>query len=244
MSDPLPNPLEPESHLSRISTQLEITGWNLALRYQRAIQRFLCKVLEDQTAADDVTQEILIKLMQGGFDGWQGRGRFRDFLKAAVRREAMAYLKQSRQIDLLDLRDAPDGGDKLDALWDVEWAREIKALAWHNLLRYQLGHRRSRNQHECTGNVFYTLLRLWVRYPHDRISDLTRRLAQKTRRPFTEDNVRQQLARARGKFVELLKEEVLRGLPPDHAGAIDRELLTHNLAHYVRKFLRTTEAPP
>src|SRR5262249_34441309 len=147
------------------------------------------------------------KLLRGDFGRWEGRGRFRDYLKAAVRHEALTYLKGARKLDFTDLRDEADPGASLEALWDVEWEREVKALAWHNLLRYQLQHRRGRNQHEGSGNVFYTLLRLRVKYPRDRIPDLTRRLAQKTGRAYTEANVRQQLARARRKFVELLQQE-------------------------------------
>jgi hypothetical protein len=243
MSEPLPAPREPESHLSQISTCPGLSGPDLALRYQRAIQRFLCKVLKDEAAAADLTHNLLVKLLRGDFGRWEGRGRFRDYLRAAVRNEAGTYLNGVRKVDCADLSGVADGEGVQDALWDVEWAREIKTLAWHNLLRYQLRHRRVRNQHGGSGNVFYTLLRLWVNYPRDRIPDLTRRLAQKTGRPYTEANVRQQLARARGKFVELLKQEVLSGLPPDCSAAIDQELLTQNLARYVRKF-RREEAPP
>ena len=83
-----------------------------------------------------------------------------------------------------------------------------------------------------------------MKYPRDRIPDLTRRLAEKTGRPYTEANVRQQLARARRKLVALLTQEVLRGLPPDQTTAIDQELLTQNLTRYVRKLRGEKETPP
>lgn len=238
MSDHPPASSDPESHLSRISTQSGLGAPELALRYQRAIQRFLCKVVKDEDTAADLTQNVLVKLLRGDFGRWEGRGRFRDYLKAAVRHEAITFLQSSRKLAVADLRAEADPNGTLDELWDAEWAREVKTLAWHNLLRYQLRHRRGVNQHRRSANVFYTLLRLWVKHPRDRIPDLTRRLAEKTGRPFTESNVRQQLTRARGKFVELLKQEVLKGLPADDSAALDQELLTQNLAHYVRRFRR------
>jgi hypothetical protein len=244
MSDHHPPSSDPESHLSWISTQSGLGAPELALRYQRAIQRFLCKVVKGEDAAADLTQNMLVKLLRGDFGRWEGRGRFRDYLKAAVRHEAIAFLKSSQKLAVADLRGEADPHETLDALWDAEWAREIKTLAWHNLLRHQLRNRRGVNQHRRSGNVFYTLLRLWVKYPRDRIPDLTRRLAQKTGRSFTEANVRQQLARARGKFVELLKQEVLNGLPADDSAALDQELLTQNLARYVRKFRREGAPDP
>ena len=217
---------------------------DLALRYQRAIERFLRKVLNDPAAAADLTHNLLVKVLRGDFGRWEGRGRFRDYLKAAVRHEAHSYLQGARKLQFTDLSGVADGTGTLDDLWDVEWAREVKTLAWHNLLRYELQDRRGRNQHGRSGNVFYTLLRLRVKYPRDRIPDLTRRLAEKTGRPYTEANVRQQLARARRKLVALLTQEVLRGLPPDQTTAIDQELLTQNLTRYVRKLRGEKETPP
>jgi hypothetical protein len=228
-----------ESHLSRISTQSGLTVQDLALRYQRAIERFLRKVLRDDDAAADLTQDILVKLLRGDFGRWEGRGRFRDYLKAAVRHAAIAHLKSSRKPDVTAVDAVPEAGDSLDDLWDVEWATEIKTLAWHSLQRYQLKHRRTRNQHGGSPNVFYTLLRLRLKYPRDKIPQLTQRLVEKTGRSFTQANVRQQLARARRKLVEFLKREVVTGLPPDGSAAIDLELLAHNLAEYVRKLSRS-----
>jgi RNA polymerase sigma factor (sigma-70 family) len=243
MSDLPPPPCEPESHLSRISSESGLTVQDLALRYQRAIERFLSKVLKDAAAAADLTQDILVKLLRGDFGRWEGRGRFRDYLKAAVRHAARSYLASARKLTVTDFGAEADRNDAQDSWWDVEWAREIKTLAWHNLLRYQLRHRRASNQHGGSGNVFYTVLRLRLKYPRDNIPDLTRRLIQKTRRPFTEANVRQQLARARRKFVELLRQEVVNGLPPDCSATLDQELLEHNLARYVRRFQRQPAAP-
>lgn len=244
MSEPHAPSSEYAAHLSQISTDSGLTGDELCLRYQRPIYRLLCVVVSDPEAAADLTQDILIKLVRGDFGRWEGRGRFRDYLKVVVRHAAIDYLTRDGKIRLIDLNPEAEPKDVLDALWDVEWAREVKILAWHNLRRHQLKLRQVRNQHAGAVNVFYTLLRLRVKHPRARIPELTRRLVRQTRRAYTEANVRQQLARARDKFVELLKQEVLRGLPPDRAAELNQKLLDQNLARYVRKFMRVKQAPP
>ena len=120
MSDSIRASTEPESHLSRISTRSGLSVQDLALRYQRAIERFLRKVLNDPAAAADLTHNLLVKVLRGDFGRWEGRGRFRDYLKAAVRHEAHSYLQGARKLQFTDLSGVADGTGTLDDLWDVE----------------------------------------------------------------------------------------------------------------------------
>src|SRR5262245_5988742 len=71
----------------------------LVLRYASAIRRYLGAVLRSRDDADELAQEVIVRLMRGDFAGADpSRGRFRDFLKTAVRNMVSNHWsKQSRR---------------------------------------------------------------------------------------------------------------------------------------------------
>src|SRR5207249_3687480 len=67
------------------------------LRYGRAMQLYLVVLLKNRHDAEDVAQEFFLRITRHGFlHARQDRGRFRDYLKVAVRNAALNFLR-SRQ---------------------------------------------------------------------------------------------------------------------------------------------------
>src|SRR4051812_26095858 len=78
----------------------------LVLRYYQAIARYLNDLMKDEEDASEVAQDVLVRLLNGNFTGATAeKGRFRDYLKKAVRNTALTFLrlKQKRAARLKDL---------------------------------------------------------------------------------------------------------------------------------------------
>src|SRR4029077_16105146 len=64
----------------------------LVLKYRRAIRAYLGAMLRDDHAADELTQDAVMRLLSGDFAGaTPEKGRFRNYLKVAVRNMARTY---------------------------------------------------------------------------------------------------------------------------------------------------------
>ena len=58
----------------------------LVLRYLPAMRRYIAALLRGGPDADDVTHDVVVRLLSGDFAGADpARGRFRDLLKTAIR---------------------------------------------------------------------------------------------------------------------------------------------------------------
>src|SRR5262245_42827101 len=74
-------------------------------RYGGAVRRYLGAILRDDAAADDLTQEFGLALLQGKLvHASPGKGRFRDYLKAVVVHLVSRYRQQQKR----GSRPAPD----------------------------------------------------------------------------------------------------------------------------------------
>src|SRR3954466_3601502 len=90
----------PPPGLKQISTHwpLITDPAQFVLRYAPAIRQYLVALLRNAHEADDVTQEFLLRgLLRGFVRTTHLRGRFRDYLKTAVRNAALSHL--SRRAD-------------------------------------------------------------------------------------------------------------------------------------------------
>ncbi len=240
----MPQPPQPpsDSRLDAISTQHSllraahhgsITSAGparnaLALRYRRAIRGYLGALLKDDQDADEVAQMVLVKLLQGDFArATPDRGRFRDYLKVAVRNTALTHLRRKDSPLRHELADdtAACGGDEE---WLADWRRTVLDRAWDLLQE----HERSR-----PGNLAYTLLRLLADHPDDDSEQLAERVSAILGRPIRADAVRKQISRARRKFAELLLDEVAETLDEPSPDRVEEELIETGLMDHVRDFL-------
>jgi RNA polymerase sigma-70 factor (ECF subfamily) len=207
----------------------------LLLRYYGAAYRYLCGTLHDEAAAQELTQEFAVRFLRGDFRRADpGRGRFRDFLKTALRHLVIDHWRtQKKDLPPLPPDSAlagaagPDAGDRLDEDFREKWCEELLAQTWEAL----------REEQERTGQPYHTVLR-WKAEDHEvRAAELAVRLAAERGGHFTEAGVRQIVRRARQRFADLLLDEVAHSLPGCTPAQLEEELTDLGLIDYCRAAL-------
>jgi RNA polymerase sigma-70 factor (ECF subfamily) len=214
----------------------------LLLRYYGAVYRYLLGTLHDPEAAEELTQEFAVRFLRGDFQRADPqRGRFRDFLKTAVRHLALDHWeRQKRQegrypraltpADAED-RTAPPVGDDLDRTFVDNWRKELLARAWEALRSFQ----------EETGQPYHTVLLLKTEHPDLHSPQFAEQLGLRLDKVFTEEGVRQLLHRARKKFADLLVAEVAHSLQTTDHAALEQELIELDLLCYCQAALERRE---
>jgi RNA polymerase sigma-70 factor (ECF subfamily) len=206
----------------------------LLLRYGGAVYRYLLKLVADPEAAGDLCQEFALRFVRGDFHrAAPGRGRFRDFVKAAVV-HLVADHRRRRQAGprRVPLGAGPAGepaglaGDPRD-LFEQLWKAELLDRAWEGMAR----------EEEAGGGSAYTVLRLKAEEPGLTAAEIAARLPPRQGRPVTAQGVRQTLHRARERFALLLLDEVARSLPADTREEMEEELTALSLLPYCRPVL-------
>ncbi|HEY7426484.1 MAG TPA: sigma-70 family RNA polymerase sigma factor [Gemmataceae bacterium] len=149
----IPQEETPKSRLEDISTE-----WNLicdpahfVLRYAPAIQRYVGALVRNRHDAEEVAQEFFLRVTQHGFFRPEREGRFRDYLKAAVRNAALNHLRRNRGPKPIDYGFLQDSlADKTqaaaDQVWTAEWRKGLLERACRALEEHQ------RKSH---GNLFH-----------------------------------------------------------------------------------------
>jgi hypothetical protein len=205
----------------------------LALRYSGAIRRYVGALVRDDQDADELAQDVLVRILRGDFGGADPeRGRFRDLLKVAVRNMVRTFWsKQNRRrgtaLDVDDMADEREM-EEAEAAWQATWQSSVLSLAWRALESFEQSH---------PGSVVHLVLRLRTDYPDDDSEQLAARLSTAAGRPFAAPATRQQLRRARLRFAQLLAEEVAHGLKDSSPESVEEELRELGLLEYVREFL-------
>ncbi|MBI1914311.1 MAG: sigma-70 family RNA polymerase sigma factor [Planctomycetes bacterium] len=204
------------------------------LRYATAVRKYLDALLKDPHDAEDVAQEFLLHVFERGFvNAVPERGRFRDYLKRAVRNTAISYWrrKHSRSHEVLpDVlpADVDDPHQAAEAAWLAEWRRCVLNKAWLSLEAYQI---------RSPGNLFHTVLRLSVDHPDESSDALAARASRCIGRPLRADAFRKQLSRARRHFAGLLLHQVLQELESPTPEEVRAEFDEFGLMPYVADFL-------
>lgn len=204
----------------------------LVMRYRKAIRGYLGALLKDDSAADELAQDVIVRLLNGDFAAASPeRGQFRNFLKIAVRNMARSYWEKRNRssaaaVDLNQLAGA--NHDEPESEWNDEWRSTVLQTAWDALKEYENAH---------PGNLFYTLFRLRSESPQLKSEGLAARLAEVTGQKATGPTVRQNLRRARFLFAQYLVEEVARSLDKPGPEAVEEELAELRLIRYVKDFM-------
>jgi RNA polymerase sigma-70 factor (ECF subfamily) len=222
--------------LDQISTRWPLLGdaAQFVLRYAPAIRKYLRALLRDADDAEEVAQEFLVKgLLRGFVRTTHLQGRFRNYLKTAVRNAALNYLQRQRGARRADLDpdrlaapEEPSSPD--DQAWLAEWRRCALQRAWEAL---------DSHQRQARGSLCYTVLRLAVDHQDEDSTALAARAAEQTGRPLRPDAFRKQLSRARRLFAEFLLAEVTQTLEEPTPDRVQEELVETGLMPYVRDFL-------
>jgi DNA-directed RNA polymerase specialized sigma24 family protein len=204
------------------------------MRYAPAIQRYIAAIVRNPHDAEEVCQEFLAKVFQQGFDpGTITRGRFRDYLKAAVRNAALTHLRRPRptmqDVDLLADLAAPNQSlNEADQVWNNQWRACLLERIWQTL---------ESCESQIPESLFYTVLRMEVDHPELNSDQQAERLSQRLGRPYRADAFRKQVSRARQMFARLIAYEIRQTLEKPTADDIEDELNDLNLMKYVRAYL-------
>lgn len=212
------------------ATQAGPARETLVLRYAGAIRGYVGAMVPHAADADELSQEIVMRLLRGDFSGADPRrGRFRDLLKVSVRNQVRTFLtKQQRRAGVdYDLNQAADA-EPVDPAWDESWRGTVLSNTWAALEHYQRSHR---------GSIAYTVLKLRVDFPDDDSPQQAERLSQAIGKPINAAAARQQLRRARLRFAEFLLEEVSRLIDDPTPTRVQEELISVGLFEYVKEFL-------
>jgi DNA-directed RNA polymerase specialized sigma24 family protein len=201
------------------------------LRYAPAIRGYLA-VLLPSAEVEEVLHEFLVSVFEQGFRPERvHRGRFRDYLIAAVRYRAWRHLrrKKPQQLSLAQAEEiAVDTEPPPDAEWVAGWRQCLLDRAWQAL---------EWNERHSPRNRHYTVLKLTVDHP-DADSRTLARLVD-VDPPLSPAAFRQQLSRARALFARVLIDEVEATLERPTPERVMEELAELGLlAHVRRHFLR------
>lgn len=214
------------------------TRWSLLkdpmqflFRYGPAIRSYLAVLLANPDDADEICQDILVRVVRDGFAGaTPEKGRFRSYLKVAVRNAALMHLRRRRPAQPPEelWQQLADADHDADRAWLADWQRCALNKAWRALEAHERTNR---------GNLFATSLRVSVDSPGLRSDELAALVSEQVGRSVSAVALRKQLSRARQMFAKLLVEEVKQTLQDPTPEAIAEELIELGLMPYVRDYL-------
>ncbi|MCX7420020.1 MAG: sigma-70 family RNA polymerase sigma factor [Planctomycetia bacterium] len=231
------NQVTPKSVLEQISTCWPMISnpVQFVMRYARAIQKYVAAIVRDPHDAEEVAQDFLVRVFDKSFCPENvSRGRFRDYLKSAVRYVAISHLRKRRAVELSEemLASIIQPDSDADLAWTHEWQSCVLERAWQSLELYQ---------QQTKDNGFYSVLRLHTDHPQKSSEELATQFAEQLGRPLRADAFRQQLRRARKHFAKLIVAEVRQTLQNPTAQTVEKELVDLLLMPYVREFLTVAD---
>ena len=223
----------PNESLSLISTHWPtITdATKFVLRYAPAIRGYLQMLLSQPADVDEALQDILVTVVQRGFTPDRvHRGRFRDYLIAAVRYSAWRTRRRARATQLnaaqADGLIAPAVAGE-EAAWLADWRQCLLDRAWDRL---------ECRQRLSPGNWHYTVLKLTADHPDASSKQLATQVAAAP--PLSPAAFRKQLSRARVAFARALVHEVERTLEKPTPDSVMEELAELGLLEHVQRYFR------
>jgi hypothetical protein len=206
------------------------------LRYENAVRKYLSALLKSPEGVQEVMHEVLISLMKRGFDQIQDNaGRFRDYLRASLRHAVYQFWRKRER--------SPAGGEELetvaaptrtpseeaDRLWLTEWRACLLERTWKVLKCLQ--------ERGSSSGPYYTILQLAVQHPNDTSTQLAARAETTLGKSMRADTYRQQLRRARRRFAEILRDEVVNTLDDPTPEALVDEFIDLGILEFMRDYI-------
>ena len=195
-------------------------------RYHDAVERYIRLKLRDPHLADEVLQEFWTKLLTHKLAGADhNKGRFRDYLRTVVHRLIIDHFR-GRKLQPLPPGDIPDESQP-DLDYDRVWREAVIRRVWSRLEFFEASTARNR---------YATVLHLRVNQPDSPIESLSETLSQQVGTRINPDSFRKTLQRARGKFLELLVEELKQTIHPATTEDIEAEIFDLGLGQLYRRY--------
>lgn len=215
-----------QAHVGGQAQAIGAARQTLVLRYAKAVRRYVGGMVKNTEDADELAQEVVVRLLKGDFAGADpNRGRFRDLLKTAVRNMVHNHWAKANRRRPADVQLDNVAEDRADPDWDAAWQQNVLDHTWAAFKEQE------------RGSPSFTLMKLRTEFPDDTSDQLAEKLSAKTGTVVRPDACRQMLRRARLRFAELLLREVQVGLADSSAERVVEELAGLGLLEYVRDFL-------
>ena len=176
--------------------------------------------------AEELCQEFALRFLRGDFrHARPERGRFRNYIKAALRNLVHDYHRRQPPPaeQLPSESQLPPAAIPSDDDFSEIWSSELMLRAWAALQADSLAH----------GNHYCDALRLKAEDPARRAEVVAALLTERCGTAYSGTTVRQMLRRGREKFAALLREAVRESLPADESDNVDQELADLGLLAYV-----------
>lgn len=223
----------PKSVLEQISTCWPMINnpVQFVMRYAGAIRKYVAALVRDPHDSEEVAQDFLVRVFSRGFCPENvSRGRFRDYLKSAVRYVAISHLRKRRPdfAAEMDMNAIAQPEQEADQEWAAEWRSCLLDRVWQAL---------EMHQRESSGNLYFAVLKQYVDDAQADSETHAARLSKKLGRTVRADAFRQHLHRARRHFAKLIVNEIRRTLHEPTREAIEEELVDLELMAQVREFL-------
>lgn len=226
-------------HAHNLSESHAVDALNsLVLRYSPAIRGYVRMLTQNNADADDLAQEVVVRLLKGDFSGADPkRGRFRDLLMVAVKNMVRNHWERSnrRPKTGIEIPEAPEKKvaelhlhSGVDGDWLSQWRSALIDIGMSRLKLYQT---------ENPGNVAYLAMQLRSSFPTLDSVELAARMSQMTGREISAATYRQHLKRSRVRFAEYIVEEIAQGLPDADVSRVQDELIEVGLFEYIRDVL-------
>jgi RNA polymerase sigma-70 factor (ECF subfamily) len=223
-----------QAHQGSLSARMAAQK-QLLLRYYGAVYRYLLGTVRDPVAAEDLAQDFAVRFLRGDFHTANPeRGRFRDFLKAALRHLALDYWrKQARAPAEAAVEEVQEAAttSAADSAFDREflekWRQELLSRTWEGLAAVEAR----------TGQPYHTVLTRKTAEPQIRSAQLAEELSKHLKRSITDMAARQLLHRARESYADLLVEEVVQSLETTDMDELQQELVDLELLGYCQTAL-------
>lgn len=196
----------------------------LLYRYRAAAYRYVLAAVRDADSADDLAQEFAVRFLRGDFrHADPGRGRFRDYLRTALRHLVTDHQRAKLHAPMPLVVEPAAGSDDADTTFQAAWREELMERTWQRLAEEQ-----------PTGHA---VLRLRVEEPELTSPQMAERLTEKLGRAQTAEGVRKALQRAHERFAEVLLDEVAATLERPTVADLEEELKELGLIRYCRTAL-------
>jgi RNA polymerase sigma-70 factor (ECF subfamily) len=202
---------------------------DLLIRYARPVYKYLLAAVRDTNVADDLAQQFAFRIIRGDFKNANPqRGRFRDFIKRALRNLVTDHFRRQAKSPLSltpeFVQVADSSGENNDQEFDERWRREILAQTWKAMDRAETEKPTS----------YVAVLRAKALHPEENSTALASRLSEELDRDINAAWLRQTLRRARLRFNDLLRQEVQRTINSDNEDDVQTELADLGLLKYTR----------
>jgi RNA polymerase sigma-70 factor (ECF subfamily) len=167
-------------------------------RYRGAVYRYLLGAVRNPDVADELSQEFALRFVRGDFKNANPeRGRFRDYLKTALRNLVGDHQRARQRWPQPLAADVPETAAAAEADADdflTGWREELLERTWQAL--------------EQANPAYHAVLRQRIDNLEATSAELAQRLSVSLDRPVNAPWVRKTLQRAQEKFAELLIDEV------------------------------------